>query len=128
MTTKDIEKRVFKCATMLMNEKGYISPVDLLVKMERITPKQVEEWRFKKITYLERVTIGNLSKLNKILSTLRRFANEQKLKPSITVYMSWGKGPKQRLRFSKTGNPYMEEQYSTHYMRSKKVRDDRDNP
>lgn len=122
MTKNDIEKRVYYCATQLIYEKGYISPVDLLVKMERITPKQLEEWRFKKIPYLERVTIGNLSKLNKILSALRKFASEQNLKPSTSVYLSWGKGPKQRLRFSKTGNPYMEEQYSTHYMRPSKVK------
>ena len=44
---------------------------------------------------------------------------EAGLKPSRTAYMSWGKGPKQRLRFSKYGTPRIEEMYSTHYIRQK---------
>jgi hypothetical protein len=66
MSRKDIEKRVYSCASQLVYEKGYVIPVDLLVKMDRITAKQVEEWCFKKISYLERVAIGNLSKMNHI--------------------------------------------------------------
>ncbi|AIF42234.1 hypothetical protein [Virgibacillus sp. SK37] len=114
MSNKKNEQRVRRFAAELIQEKGYVSPVDLFVKMETLTPKQVEEWRFKRIPYLERVTNGNLSKLNFILKSLRAFAKEQNLKPSITVYKSWGKGPKKQLRFSKSGAPHMEELYSTH--------------
>lgn len=120
MSRQKIEANVRKCATELMKEKGYISPVDLFIRMDRLTMKQVEDWRFKRIPYLERVTVGNLTKLNHTLKALDKFAREQKLKPSITVYKSWGKGPKKQLQFSKTANPYMEEQYATHYVRSKK--------
>lgn len=119
MSKKKIEKRVRRHAAELMTEKGYISPVDLLIKMERLTPKQMENWRFKRISYLEKVTVGNLAKLNHTLKTLKKVAKEQNLKPSTTVYKSWGKGPKKRLRFSKSGSPYMEELYSTHYVRAK---------
>src|SRR5690625_453582 len=94
MSRKKIDADVRKYATELMQEKGYISPVDLLITMDRITIRQVEDWRFKRITYLERVIIGNLTKLNYILEVLRIFAQEQKLQPSVTVYKSWGKGPK----------------------------------
>ena len=86
--------------------------------MDIITQKQVEEWRFRKIPYLERVTTGNLGKLNHILMTLRKLAMEQNLKPSITVYQSWGKGTKERLRFSKIGSKFMEDMFSTHYVRN----------
>ncbi|PLR75331.1 hypothetical protein CU633_21710 [Bacillus sp. V3-13] len=119
MSRKDIEKKVYSCASELLHEKGYVSPVDLLVKMDRLTKKQVEEWRFGKIPYLERVTIGNLSKLNHALQALKKFARKKDLKPSKTVYMSWGKGAKRPLRFSKSGNPYMEELYSTHFIKKK---------
>lgn len=120
MSKKKNEQRVSQHATELLYEKGYISPVDLFVKMEILTPKQVEDWRFKRIHYLERVTFGNLGKLNHTLNVLKSFAKEKNLKPSVTVYKSWGKGPKKLLRFSKSGNPYMEELYSTHYVRVKK--------
>ncbi|MFD1037794.1 hypothetical protein ACFQ3N_05140 [Virgibacillus byunsanensis] len=126
MSKKKVEQKVRQHATELMKEKGYISPVDLLVKMERLTPKQVKDWRFKKIPYLERVAVGNLGKLNHALNMLKKFAKEQNLKPSLTVYKSWGKGPKKPLRFSKSGNPYMEEVYSTHYVRVKSQKSNKD--
>ncbi|WP_106498013.1 hypothetical protein [Lentibacillus sp. Marseille-P4043] len=119
MSKKNIEQRIRRHSIELIKEKGYISPVDLLLKMDRLTPKQVEDWRFKRISYLERVTVGNLANLNHALKTLKKFAEEQNLKPSITVYKSWGKGPKKHLRFSKSGNPFMEELYSTHYVQAK---------
>jgi hypothetical protein len=88
------------CAGELLDEKGYVSPVELLVRMDRLKAKQVED----------------LGKMNTILQALREFARSGGLKPSRTVYMSWGKGPKVRLRFSKSGAAYMEEMYSTHYI------------
>jgi hypothetical protein len=119
MSRQKIRESVRQCATQLVFEKGYVAPVDLLLKMERISPKQLEDWRFKRIPYLERVTVGNLGKLNKILQDLKEFAKSNELTPSKTVYKSWGKGPKRILRFSKTGNPQMEESYRTHYVKAK---------
>src|SRR5699024_10388339 len=110
-------KQVRKHATELVKEKGYVSPVDLLVRTDRLTSKQIEDWRFKKIPYLERVTVGNLSKLNHILKTLKKFDGEENLKTYKTVYKSWVKGPKKYLQFSKKAHRYMEELYSTQYVR-----------
>lgn len=126
MSRQDLKKRVWKCAGQLFAEKGYVSPVDLLVKMERLTSKQAEDWRFGRIPYLEQVTIGNLAKMNTILLTLREFAKSMELKPSLTVYMSLGKGSKQRLLFSKYGSPHVEEMYATHYVRQKKSADSKE--
>jgi hypothetical protein len=39
-----------------------------------------------------------------------------------TVYNSWGKGPKVRLQFSKSGNKQIEESYATHYVINKQQR------
>ncbi|RKQ33267.1 hypothetical protein [Oceanobacillus halophilus] len=116
MSKKKVEERVYRCANQLVAKKGYVSPADLLVQMERLTPKQLEDWRFKRIPYLEKVTLGNLSKMNHILSTLKKYADENNLKPSITVYKSWGKGAKRTLQFSKKGNPNLEKLYATHYV------------
>ena len=64
--------------------------------------------------YLERVIKGNLTQLGRLLRILRFHAHDLNLKPSWTAYMRWGKGPKQRLRFTKTGDPRVEEAYATH--------------
>lgn len=120
MSRRDIHKNVWTCAEKLVDKNGYVSPIELLVKMERVTLKQVEDWRFRRVPYLERLTAGNLAKMNTIFVALREFAKASGLRPSLTVYVSWGKGPKQRLRFSQSGNSHIEEMYSTHYVRNKK--------
>ena len=119
MSEKRIEEIVYRNAIVLFEEKGYVSPVELLVKMDCLKSKEVEDWRFKRIPYLERVIACNLRKVNLILQTLKKFAGEQNLKPSITVYKSWGKGPKKLLRFSKTGNADLEKLFSTSYVLEK---------
>jgi hypothetical protein len=58
----------------------------------------------------------NLTCLSRLLRILRFHAHDLNLKPSRTVYMRWGKGPKQRLRFTKTGDPRIEEAYATHFV------------
>src|SRR5437763_3662725 len=63
-----------------------VAPVDVLVGMELLTPKQVEDWRFGRIPYLERITKCNLVRLSRILRILRFHAHDLKLSPSMTVY------------------------------------------
>jgi ribosomal protein L35 len=36
--------------------------------------------------------------------------------PSVAAYMRWGKGPKQRLRFTKSGDRKIEEAYERHFV------------
>lgn len=37
-------------------------------------------------------------------------------KPSWTAYNKYGRGPKRRLQFCKSGNSTIENAYSTHYV------------
>jgi hypothetical protein len=67
-------------------------------------------------SYLEGVIAGNLTRLSRLLRILRLHSHDLKLVPSVTVYMRWGKGPKQRLRFTKSGEPKIEEAYSRHFV------------
>lgn len=117
MNRKKIEKQVYRHGHTFIHEKGYVSPIDLFLAMGWLTEQKVEQWRFGKVPYLERVTSVNLAKLNVALKLLRKFAREQELKPSITVYKSWGKGKKRLLQFSKSGQLHMEKLYATHYVR-----------
>jgi hypothetical protein len=72
------------------------------------------------VPYLEKVLPGSLNKLQFLLRTVRAQARDElRLKPNRTTYTSWGKGRRQPLRFSKSGNPYLEELYSTHYVSRK---------
>jgi Fe-S-cluster containining protein len=108
--------RVRAATAVVLRQKGYVSVVDVLVEMKRLTPAHLEDWRFGRIPYLERVVQGNLSKLSLIGREIRSVAQAQGLTPSVTFYRRWGKGPKRALRFSKSGDPSVELAYATHWV------------
>lgn len=52
----------------------------------------------------------NLTRLSR---ALRFHARDLNLKPSWTACVRWGEGPRQRLRFTKTGGAKLEESCAT---------------
>ncbi len=103
-------------AAILANGK-VVTPVDVLIRMELLEPEDVENWRFGRVPYLERVIHCNLTRLGRILRILRMHAHDLNLVPSHTAYVRWGKrGHRAPLRFSKTGDPKLEEAYSRHFV------------
>jgi hypothetical protein len=108
---------ISRAVAEILKTTNIVSPVEVLLRMERITKAQYEDWRSGRIPYLERVCIGNLSKLGVILRILDHHARAIGLKPSQTVYHKWGRGGKRIvLRFSKSGAPGLEAAYSRHYL------------
>jgi hypothetical protein len=89
------------------------------MKLGYLDPKDYENWRMKRVPYLERVIKINLGKINFIMKTVRRNCQNGNLNPSSTGYKSWGKGNKINLRFSKSGDPNIEKTYSTHFVKKK---------
>ena len=61
----------------------------------------------------------NLKKLAAILNEMKRYAAKNNLKPSFTFYKQWGRKNKStiKLRFCKTGNEFMENLYTRHYVK-----------
>jgi hypothetical protein len=78
--------------------------------------EHLEDWRRGRVPYLERVVDCNLTRLGRLLRVLRFHAHDLSLKPPCTAYKRSGKGPKQRLRFTKTGDPKVEQAYATHFV------------
>lgn len=116
MSNIEIEEKVNKIARVLVGEKGYLCMIDVLLKLEYLSKKDLEDWRFGRIHFLEKVCHVNLTKLSRIQKMMRSAAREMQLKPSWTAYNKYGKGSKIRLRFSKSGTQYVEDAYSTHYV------------
>ena len=107
---------IARAVAEILKTSTVVSPVEVLLRLERITKAQYEDWRFGRIPYLERVCIGNLSKLSVILRILDHHARAIGLKPSHTLYHKWGRGKRITLRFSKSGAPGLEAAYSRHYV------------
>lgn len=115
MNNVELKLKVWSAAGDILKEKNYISPVDILMKMEILSCKDYENWRFNRIPYLEKVCKTNLHKLSLILKELRAYAEENQLSPSLTAYYQWGvKGRRLPLCFSKYRETKIEEAYATH--------------
>jgi hypothetical protein len=100
----------------LLQRGTVVTPADVLIGMGLLTREHLEDWRRGRVPYLERVINCNLTRLSRLLRILSFHAHDLNLKPSWTAYMRTGKGPKQRLRFTKTGDPKLEEAYATHFV------------
>jgi len=117
MNRTELIKKAKAAAEQVLRDKGYISAVEVLLAMGRLSTKDYERWRFRQVPHLEKVLPGSLNQHSYLCQQLRAYARDElKLKPNRTAYTSWGKGRRQALRFSKYGQPYLEELFSTHYV------------
>lgn len=96
--------------------KDYAAPVEILMEIGVLSKKDHEAWRFGQVPYLEKVCSTNLKNMSEIMKQIRIYAQKTGLKASWTFYHQYGKGSKKQLRFSKSGNKYIEEAYATHYL------------
>ena len=107
---------IVRAVETLLARGKVVAPVDVLVAMGLLDAAKLKDWRFGRVPFLEKVTNRNLTRLSRLLRILRFHAHDLNLVPSSTVYLRWGKGPKQRLRFTKTGDVKLEEAYSRHFL------------
>ena len=61
---------IARAVQAILKTNTVVAPVEVLLHTQRITKQQLEDWRFGRIPYLERVCVGNLSKLSTILRIL----------------------------------------------------------
>ena len=108
--------RIVLAVAAILQRGQVVAPVDVLIEMGLLERKRLEDWRRGRVPYLEQAITCNLTRLSRLIRILRFHAHDLNLVPSLTPYMLWGKGPKRRLRFTKTGNPRLEEAYARHFV------------
>ena len=108
--------KIERAVASILAKGKVVAPVDVLVAMQLLAVDQLEDWRRGRVPYLERVINCNLTRLSRLLRILRFHAHDLNLVPSHTVYCRHGKGPKQLLRFSKTGDANLEAAYARHFV------------
>jgi hypothetical protein len=109
--SKDYGKIVAAVGRILARQR-FVSPVDLFVELKLLMPDDLQRWKRGQVPCLERVIRCNLSRAGRILRVLRFYAHDLNLKPSHTCYHH----RKHPLRFSKSGEPLIEEAYSRHFV------------
>jgi hypothetical protein len=108
--------RIERMVAAILEKGKVVTPIDVLVGLGLLAPDHVDKWRRGRIPYLEQVVDCNLTRLSRLLHVLRFHVHDLKLVPSPTVYMCHSKAPKQRLRFTKTGDVKLEKAYATHFV------------
>ncbi len=108
--------RVVRAVANILARSDVVAPVDVLLEMGNLTPKNHEAWSRGHVPSLERVVAGSLSKANRILRLIGFHVHDLNMLPRRTVYHQWGQGHNRVLRFSKSGNQNVEEAYATHYV------------
>ncbi len=74
MNSKELEKKVKQITSELAYKNGYVSSVDVLLKLGFITESDYQNWRFGKIPYLEKVCQANLHKLSAVNRFIRKYS------------------------------------------------------
>ncbi len=108
--------KIERAVASILAKGKVVAPVDVLVVMQLLAPDKLEDWRRGHVPYLERVVDCNLTRLSRLLRVLRFHAHDLKLVPTQYVYHRRGKGPKQTLRFTKTGDANLETAYARHFV------------
>ena len=101
----------------ILQSSDVVTPIDVLVGLEVITPEQIDQWRRGELPYLERGMTAGLARVSRILRVLREHALELGLVPTPGKYSRKGKGARGRLRFSKSGEAESEAAYACHFVR-----------
>jgi len=118
---RDLERALSPITSELLKEKGYLCFVDIFMQLGYLSQVEYENWRLKRVPYLERVLTLHLPTIHFVMQTVRRNSLNGHLKPSMTVNKSWGTGKKVLLQFSKSGDPTLEMAYATHFVRPKRI-------
>jgi len=109
--------RIAHAMATILETAPVVTPIDILIRMQLLTSDNVKDWRLGRVAYLERVINCNLTRLSRLLRILRAHAHDLNLQPSTTDYRRHGKGRKQHLRFTKSGDARLEVAYATHFVR-----------
>ena len=107
--------RIVEAVREILTEQDEVAPVDVFVRMGLLEEKKVRAWHLGRVSYLERVINCNLAKAGRILRILRMHGHDLQLGPAVRQYRRRTAGPHTTLRFTKTRNRRLEEDYSRHY-------------
>lgn len=109
---KDMPSKVADAMYHQIQSRGYAAPVDVFMDIGVLDKGRYDDWRAGRVPFLEAVCTANLHKLSEMMKEIQCCAVKSGLEPAVSTYKHKGKP----LRFSKSGNPKIEEAYATHYV------------
>jgi hypothetical protein len=110
-----LEARVALAAAAALARQEYVTAIDVLVGLGWLAPVRVDDWRHRRIPFLEGAVEANLSKISAAMRAFRAWAATARLTPSETAYVARSAG-REPLQFSKSGDAAIERAYRTHWI------------
>ena len=110
-----LEQRVVRAAEAALAQRRFVTAIDVLVGLGWLEPRRVDVWRQGRVPYLEAVVIASLGKISTAMKAFRGWAAARGLKPSETAYVARMRD-RRPLRFSKSGDPAIEQAYRAHWV------------
>jgi hypothetical protein len=107
--------RVAKAAEASLAAQHYVSPLDVLVGIGWLDPGTLKRWRQGQIDCLEEALQTGPPRISEAMKLFRAWADAKGLLTSETDYVA--RTPqRQTLRFSRSGDPAIEQLYRTHWV------------
>jgi len=103
--------KIVKAVDAILSERNIVRTTDVFVSVGMLEKRKMEDWKSGRVPYLEKVLNGSLSKLNRVLRILRFHVHDLNLRPQKHTV----RNGKKILRYSKTGDPKLEDAYSLDY-------------
>jgi len=107
-------RRVVNAVRHLQQNKGEVTPLNVLLTLGMLQPAKLLEWRQGRIPFLEAVLTANLSITNRVLRILRLHAQDLDMRDVPIEYTSIGRH--KNLQFSRAADPNIERAYCRHYI------------
>ena len=107
--------RVDKAAEAALAARHFVSAIDVLVGIGWLDAPSMKRWRRGQVDCLEEVVQTNLPRIAEAMLLFRTWAITRGLFASQTAYVAFTP-LRQTLRFSRSGNPAIEESYRIHWV------------
>lgn len=111
----ELSDRVVKAAEAALAAQGYVSSIDVLVRIGWLDVGAVDRWRRGQIDCLEGAMQTSLPRISEAMKLFQSWAIGRGLSASPTDYVA--RHPqRQTLRFSRSGDGAIEQRYRTHWV------------
>ena len=115
---RPLADRVIEAAEAALAAQDYVSAADVLVGIRWVDGGTVKRWRQGQVDCLESAIQTSPQRITEAMALLRSWAAERGLLPSETPYVA-RTSQRPALRFSKSGDPGVEQLYRTHWVSRK---------
>jgi hypothetical protein len=110
-----LDARVAKAAEAALADHHYVSAVDMFLRIGWVDGGTVKRWQQGQLDCLEQTLQTNPARISEAIRLLQSWASRNGLIPSEAAYVARTPG-RQPLRFSKSGDPTVEQIYRTHFV------------